>query len=221
MNSRNTTALIFAATMALAGFLLFQVQLVLGKFILPWFGGSASTWLVCMLFFQVALLVGYAHAYAITLPLDHPPASPTADRHPCADTAALADRALRQLEARRCERSHMAHSGTAGGVRRLALYRARNDDAAAVALACAYRSRSQSRKILRRLEYRVVPGPALLSVLFRTLAAERGADTLVVLGLRAVCGTVCCLRCFSRSAARRTRKFPMRVRFGRATTILC
>jgi hypothetical protein len=55
--------------MTLAGFLLFQVQLVLGKFILPWFGGSASTWLVCMLFFQVALLVGYAHAYAITLPL--------------------------------------------------------------------------------------------------------------------------------------------------------
>jgi hypothetical protein len=69
VTSRNTTALIFATTMTLAGFLLFQVQLVLGKFILPWFGGSASTWLVCMLFFQVALLVGYAHAYAITLPL--------------------------------------------------------------------------------------------------------------------------------------------------------
>ena len=42
---------------------------MLGKFILPWFGGSASTWLVCLLFFQVALLVGYAHAYAVTLPL--------------------------------------------------------------------------------------------------------------------------------------------------------
>jgi hypothetical protein len=69
VTSKNTSALVFAATMTLAGFLLFQVQLVLGKFILPWFGGSASTWLVCMLFFQVALLVGYAHAYAITLPL--------------------------------------------------------------------------------------------------------------------------------------------------------
>ena len=55
--------------MALAGFLLFQVQLVLGKFILPWFGGSASTWLVCLLFFQVALLAGYAYAYLITQPL--------------------------------------------------------------------------------------------------------------------------------------------------------
>lgn len=69
MHSKTATAVLFAATMTLAGFLLFQVQLVLGKFILPWFGGSASTWLVCMLFFQVALLVGYAHAYAITLPL--------------------------------------------------------------------------------------------------------------------------------------------------------
>jgi hypothetical protein len=68
VTSRTTTALAFAATMLLAGFLLFQVQLVLGKFILPWFGGSAATWLVCMLFFQAALLVGYAYAYALTLP---------------------------------------------------------------------------------------------------------------------------------------------------------
>ena len=69
---KNTSALVFAATMALAGFLLFQVQPLLGKYILPWFGGSASTWLVCMLFFQVALLAGYAYAYAITLPLPVP-----------------------------------------------------------------------------------------------------------------------------------------------------
>src|SRR5262245_65715976 len=60
------TLLVFAATMGLAGFLLFQVQPLLAKYILPWFGGSASTWLVCMLFFQVALLIGYAHAYAVT-----------------------------------------------------------------------------------------------------------------------------------------------------------
>ena len=57
-----------AATMALAGFLLFQVQPMLAKYILPWFGGSATTWIVCMLFFQMALLAGYAHAYAVTRP---------------------------------------------------------------------------------------------------------------------------------------------------------
>ena len=62
------TKTLFAATMALAGFLLFQVQPMLARYILPWFGGSATTWIVCMLFFQVALLAGYAHAYAVTRP---------------------------------------------------------------------------------------------------------------------------------------------------------
>ncbi len=60
---------IFGATMMLAGFLLFLVQPMLAKFILPWFGGSATTWTVCMLFFQLALLAGYAYAHAITAPL--------------------------------------------------------------------------------------------------------------------------------------------------------
>ena len=68
MSPRTATILAFAATMALAGFLLFQVQPLLAKYLLPWFGGSASTWLVCLLFFQVALLAGYAYAYAVTLP---------------------------------------------------------------------------------------------------------------------------------------------------------
>lgn len=72
MFSRVFVATVFAVTMALAGFLLFQVQPVLAKFILPWFGGSATTWIVCMLFFQVALLAGYAHAYAVTLPFTVP-----------------------------------------------------------------------------------------------------------------------------------------------------
>jgi hypothetical protein len=72
MNPRNVTSVAFAATMALAGFLLFQVQPLLAKYLLPWFGGSASTWLMCLLFFQLALLAGYAHAYAVTLPFPVP-----------------------------------------------------------------------------------------------------------------------------------------------------
>ncbi len=52
--------------MFLAGFLLFLAQPMLAKFILPWFGGSATTWTVCMLFFQLALLAGYAWARAAT-----------------------------------------------------------------------------------------------------------------------------------------------------------
>ncbi|WP_342360545.1 hypothetical protein [Terrarubrum flagellatum] len=60
---------LFAATMGVAGFLLFQVQPMLAKYILPWFGGAATTWIVCMLFFQMALLAGYAYAYALTRPM--------------------------------------------------------------------------------------------------------------------------------------------------------
>lgn len=61
--------ILFAATMGFAGFLLFLVQPMAGKLILPWFGGSASTWIVSMLFFQAALLAGYIYAYGLTLPL--------------------------------------------------------------------------------------------------------------------------------------------------------
>lgn len=65
--SRKAIVVVFAANMALAGFLLFQVQPMLAKYILPWFGGSATTWVVCMLFFQVALLAGYGLAYIVTM----------------------------------------------------------------------------------------------------------------------------------------------------------
>lgn len=67
--SRIWAAGVFAATMGLAGFLLFLVQPMAGKLILPWFGGSASTWIVSMLFFQAALLAGYVYAYGLSLPL--------------------------------------------------------------------------------------------------------------------------------------------------------
>lgn len=44
-------------------YLLFQLEPVIGKFILPWFGGSPAAWITCMLFFQVFLLGGYAYAH--------------------------------------------------------------------------------------------------------------------------------------------------------------
>lgn len=69
MTATPAIKLLFAATMGLAGFLLFQVQPMLAKYILPWFGGAATTWIVCMLFFQMALLAGYAYAYALTRPM--------------------------------------------------------------------------------------------------------------------------------------------------------
>ncbi len=53
----------FGITIFLSAFLLFWVQLLLGKYILPWFGGAAAVWTTCMLFFQVLLLGGYAYAH--------------------------------------------------------------------------------------------------------------------------------------------------------------
>ena len=50
---------LYAITILVSAFLLFQVQPIIAKIILPWFGGSAAVWTVCLLFFQVALLAGY------------------------------------------------------------------------------------------------------------------------------------------------------------------
>ena len=54
---------IYAATVFLSAFLLFLVQPLIAKLILPWFGGSAAVWNTCMLFFQILLLAGYSYAH--------------------------------------------------------------------------------------------------------------------------------------------------------------
>src|SRR5271157_1595843 len=56
--------LLYALTILLSAFLLFQVQPVIAKIILPWFGGSAAVWATCLLFFQLVLLLGYLYAHA-------------------------------------------------------------------------------------------------------------------------------------------------------------
>lgn len=54
---------VYAGTIFLSAFLLFEVQPMIGKMILPWFGGSAAVWNTCLLFFQAALLAGYLYAH--------------------------------------------------------------------------------------------------------------------------------------------------------------
>src|SRR5262245_57485576 len=56
-------ALNYAAAIFLSAFLLFQVQPLVSKYILPWFGGSPAVWTTCMLFFQSLLFAGYAYAH--------------------------------------------------------------------------------------------------------------------------------------------------------------
>jgi hypothetical protein len=54
--------LLHASTIFLSAFLLFLVQPIIAKQILPWFGGAASVWATCLVFFQSALLLGYAYS---------------------------------------------------------------------------------------------------------------------------------------------------------------
>ena len=53
----------YAPIVFLSAFLLFQVQPLIGKYILPWFGGAPAVWSTSLLFFQVLLLGGYAYAH--------------------------------------------------------------------------------------------------------------------------------------------------------------
>ncbi len=55
----------YAATIFLSAFLLFLVQPLIGKYILPWFGGGSGVWTACLLFFQCVLLAGYLYAHVI------------------------------------------------------------------------------------------------------------------------------------------------------------
>jgi spermidine synthase len=56
-------AILFPVTIFLSAFLLFQVQPMIGRFVLPAFGGGPAVWTNCMLFFQSMLLAGYAYAH--------------------------------------------------------------------------------------------------------------------------------------------------------------
>src|SRR5262249_40289226 len=62
-NSSDKSRMIYAATIFLSSFLLFLVQPLIARLILPWFGGSAAVWTTCMLFFQALLLAGYGYAH--------------------------------------------------------------------------------------------------------------------------------------------------------------
>lgn len=55
----------YAFPIFLGAFLLFQVQPIIARCILPWYGGTPAVWTTCMLFFQVLLLAGYAYAHGL------------------------------------------------------------------------------------------------------------------------------------------------------------
>jgi len=67
---RRRESLLYGMAMLVGAFLLFQVQLIIGKYALPWFGGGPAVWTACMLVFQVLLLTGYGYAHLLSTRLD-------------------------------------------------------------------------------------------------------------------------------------------------------
>ncbi|MEM7456841.1 MAG: fused MFS/spermidine synthase [Planctomycetota bacterium] len=55
----------YTATIFISAFLLFLVQPMIARFILPWFGGTSAVWTTCMMFFQTVLLIGYLYAHLV------------------------------------------------------------------------------------------------------------------------------------------------------------
>jgi SAM-dependent methyltransferase len=58
--------ILYGITIVTSAFLLFLVQPIIAKQILPWFGGTAAVWTVCVVFFQAILLAGYGYAHGLT-----------------------------------------------------------------------------------------------------------------------------------------------------------
>ena len=57
---------LFVVAIAVSAFLLFLVQPIVAKQLLPWLRGSSAVWLTCRVFFQVMLLAGYTYAHLLT-----------------------------------------------------------------------------------------------------------------------------------------------------------
>lgn len=58
--------IVFTTTILLSSFLLFAVQPLIGKFLLPYFGGSYSVWITALFFFQFTLFIGYFYSFLIS-----------------------------------------------------------------------------------------------------------------------------------------------------------
>jgi len=66
VNRNLASGVLFAATIFLSAWLVFQVQPLIAKYVLPWFGGTPAVWTICLLFFQAGLFFGYAYAMLTT-----------------------------------------------------------------------------------------------------------------------------------------------------------
>ena len=122
--------LLYAVTIFLSAFLLFQVQPLIAKIILPWFGGSAAVWSAAMLFFQLVLLAGYGYAHCSIRFLKGEGAGIYARRALAGELRAIADPAIGKLETIRSGRSDSTHTDAADRDDRVTIFPAFVDQSA-------------------------------------------------------------------------------------------
>ncbi len=182
--------LVYAVTIFLSAFLLFEVQPMIGKIILPWFGGAAAVWSTCLLFFQAALLAGYLYAHCSTRYLK--------PRHQAFLHVGLMAVSLALLpiipsptwKPVQAGRSFHADTRAADGDHRVALRPAIDDQPFAAGLVCGGQAGRGSVSLVRSFEPRVAAGVVYFSSAGGTPARDPHAGRELVGCLRRICGGV-------------------------------
>ena len=162
------------------------MQPLIAKLILPWFGGSAAVWTSCMLFFQMALLGGYAYAHWL-----NGQRGPAADVHPLGLLALsflfAADSALRVVEADRAGKTRCCgFSGCSTATVGLPYFLLVVHQSAAAIVVFARERRRDAVPVLRAFECRLHAGAADVSGAGGALSDEPAAGVDVVGQLRCV-----------------------------------
>ena len=196
--------LLYAVTIFVSAFLLFLVQPVMAKQILPWFGGSATVWTTCLVFFQSTLTAGYAYAdwtvhrlaprRSVQLHVAVARAQPPASCRSC----------RRPLEARRRREPVVADPRHAGGHDRAPLFPAVDDESARAGLVRAALPGRQPVSPVRAVEPGVDARAARLPVPARAVGRDprpgAGAGRLAT-----CCSSRCAQRRMAQPRARRRR----------------
>ncbi len=163
-----------------SAFLLFQLQPMIGRYILPWFGGGPAVWTSCLLFFQACLLAGYAYAHWLGS-LAECAASGRCSHGAAAGVARVSAPApeCSDLEAGFNHRSFRPDLTSANRYSRRSLPVIVCDGAAAAALVRDERFRGRSRQVALAIvcsfKFRIVSRVAELSVRFRAVTAATHA----------------------------------------------
>ena len=158
---------LWSATIFLSAFLLFQIQPMLAKMILPWFGGAAGVWATSLMFFQVTYLLGSYYAHVLVQRTRPAQQMWTHVLLLAASLFLLPVIPQRFLEAHRRRPSGVADSRPADRHCGSAFPAALGDQPAAASVVCPAANRRPAVPVLRALERRVALGAALVSYRFR------------------------------------------------------